>query len=59
MTTEAHVQGYEAVVADAQNEAAGVDYGADFAEAALPAAPEPEEAPTDEPQEVAGGLDAL
>lgn len=26
---------------------------------AAPAAPEPEEAPTDEPQEVAGGLDAL
>lgn len=49
----------QAVVADAQNEAAGVDYGADFAEAALPAAPEPEEAQTDDPQEVAGGLDAL
>lgn len=49
----------QAVVVDAQNEAAGVDYGADFAEAALPAAPEPEEAPTDKPQEVAGGLDAL
>lgn len=49
----------QAVVVDAQNEAAGVDYGADFAEAALPAATEPEEAPTDDPQEVAGGLDAL
>lgn len=49
-----------AIVQDAQNEAEGVDYGADFSAAALPTAPASETAdsPDETPQEVSG-LDDL
>lgn len=49
-----------AIVQDAQNEAEGVDYGADFSAAALPPSPasEKEDSPDETPQEV-NGLDDL
>lgn len=49
-----------AIVQDAQNEAEGVDYGADFSAAALPPSPvsEKEDFPNETPQEVSG-LDDL